>query len=319
MGERIRKVYISIAIVFLVVFSGSSSIFAAGDLSNEDIIEYSSTCLDCHEEHEASLTNSAHALTNDESIESPILIGCISCHDDWAVHVDDPSTENISSVSDSFQLRQAEICGDCHLTLHQSAMVTTDPHSRSGLKCTSCHTVHNNRNVKLVKSDDGNYCVACHPNVTAEFRLRSVHPLESHNIRCVDCHDISGIKDMTLAVGLDWTCQNCHSDQSGPFRFEHPATYSHMVEGGGCSECHMPHGSTNVRLLKQPGNGVCIQCHGVPPGHIINHGGWGAKSACVVCHTDIHGSYNNGKFLDLAMNDRFFADCYQSGCHIFED
>ena len=120
-----------------------------------------------------------------------------------------------------------------------------------------------------------------------------------------------------MATGLNWKCQGCHSDVAGPYLYEHPVTYQHLVEGVGCTECHSPHGSPNDRLLTQPGNGVCLQCHGTPPGHRTRHSGLGTKLACVDCHSDIHGSYDNNKFLDPMLGTKLFPNCYQSGCHIF--
>lgn len=167
----------------------------------------------------------------------------------------------------------------------------------------------------LVADDRENYCLACHTAVGMEFKRRSVHPLESGNVRCTDCHNLAGIEDPMLAVGLNWRCQECHAERSGPFLYEHPVVNNHLIEGGGCVECHQPHGSPNDRLLNQPNNGVCMQCHAVPAGHRTEHSGLGTKLACVECHNQIHGSYDNRLFLDPELGTKLFPDCYQSGCH----
>ncbi len=283
-------------------------------IDRDILIKESESCLDCHDDKAASLSMSTHRLT-DPGNPTPIAVGCIGCHDGWKNHVEDPARENITNPGSLTSFDQAEVCGRCHLNPHQSAMYSGDPHNRSGVGCLSCHKIHDNHNRSLVKDDDANYCASCHTAVLSEFKRRSAHPLESGNIRCTDCHFPGDNQDKLLAAGVDWTCQKCHSDLAGPYIHEHPVIYDHLVEGGGCTECHEPHGSANDRLLKQAGNGVCMQCHGVPPLHLTQHSGLGSKMACVDCHAMIHGSDENSKFLDPDLGVKLFPDCYQSGCH----
>jgi DmsE family decaheme c-type cytochrome len=212
--------------------------------------------------------------------------------------------------------QQGEVCGRCHIGTHQQAMLTTDPHARASLVCTSCHAIHSNKDGKQTKRWNSEACLTCHTNVARQFEMRSAHPLQSGNIKCIDCHDLSGTKDQMLAIGMDWSCQGCHSDKSGPFTYEHPVTSSHLVNGGGCVECHNPHGSNNSKLLNQPESGICLQCHTTPSGHRTQHAGLGTKFACANCHSEIHGSFDNRALLDPNLGTRFFPDCFQSGCHI---
>jgi len=301
-----------LAALIALLFSAA----AAVEYSRAEVMEQSSQCLDCHEGKDASLATSVHRLSNDKDMTSQIAVGCISCHDGWEAHLEDPSEETMSSFTGLLADDQADVCGRCHVTVHQTAMVTTDVHSRAGATCTSCHRVHDNPNHALVTDDRADFCATCHTGVASEFKRRSAHPLESGNITCLNCHDFSGISDPMLAVGNDWTCQKCHTDVAGPYPYEHPVNYTHLVEGGGCTECHEPHGSPNDRLLKQPENGTCLQCHGVPPAHRTMHSGLGTKLACVDCHSEIHGSFDNGKLLDPMLGSKLFPDCFQSGCHI---
>jgi DmsE family decaheme c-type cytochrome len=315
MNIKIRETAILLILAIPVFALLQQSGYSESYYSLSELTETSETCLDCHEGQNNSLAGSPHVLTTDSNLKSALEVGCISCHDGWEKHLDDPSIENIAIIDDSTLLVQSQVCGRCHLSSHQSAMVTTDPHGRSGMGCLSCHSVHNNPNVMLVEDADGNYCKSCHKAVAGEFKLRSAHPLESYNIQCTDCHNIGGIESPQSAIGHDWSCQECHPETSGPFLYEHPVTYTHLVDGGGCVECHQPHGSVNDRLLNQPGKGLCLQCHSVPPGHFANHSGLGAELACIECHSEIHGSYDNSLLLDPDLSMKFAADCYQSGCH----
>jgi DmsE family decaheme c-type cytochrome len=275
----------------------------------------SSTCLDCHEDVAASLMNTPHELRTVPEGSASRGVACIDCHNGWQEHIGNPSRENIEKGSDLLPLAETELCGRCHVTPHQAAMTAGDPHFNSRLSCSSCHTIHGNLNDNLVKEDLDNYCVSCHSATAMEFERRSAHPLESGNIRCVDCHKLGSSTTAEFKVGFDWRCQSCHEDQAGPFIYEHPVVYNHLTEGGSCTECHEPHGSVNDRLMRQSGRTLCLQCHSVPAGHMTNHSGLGSKFACVRCHSEIHGSYSNWLFLDPELGDKLFPDCYQSGCH----
>ncbi|UCC78922.1 MAG: hypothetical protein JSW64_11645 [Candidatus Zixiibacteriota bacterium] len=272
-------------------------------------------CLDCHENIEATLLNSAHEIQTVKESKESMKATCFDCHSGWQKHLDNPTAENIRTGPELSLADQTDICGGCHITPHQVAMASGDPHARADLTCSSCHMVHGNGNEYLVREDLDNYCVSCHSSVAMEFQRRSAHPVESGNIRCVDCHDLSSIENAEFKIGFDWSCQSCHEEIAGPFLYEHPVTYSHLVEGGSCMECHEPHGSVNDRLLKQTSRVLCLQCHDVPPGHITNHSGLGSRYACVQCHSEIHGSFSNNLLLDPDLGDKMFPDCYQSGCH----
>lgn len=272
-------------------------------------------CQECHDEIMLTLMNSPHETHPVSKPEISMTATCFDCHRGWQQHLEDPSAENIQAGPELSQSKQAEICSQCHVTPHQMAMFSDDPRAKSSLTCTSCHMIHGNRNAHLVKEDLDNYCVTCHPATAAEFQQRTSHPLESANVRCVDCHDLSSIGVVEFSVGFNWKCQNCHEEKSGPFPYEHEVVYGHLVEGGTCVECHEPHGSANDRLLKQPGRPLCLQCHGMPPGHQTNHGGLGSRYDCVQCHSEIHGSYSNRLLLDPDLGEKLVPNCFQAGCH----
>jgi len=312
-GKKDYGVWFVAVVALVLTFSAALS--SPPKINRQQLMEESADCLSCHEDYDVSLAGGAHRLSNEGDMKSSMSVGCTACHDGGDTHMEDPSPENISRPEKMMLIDQAEVCSRCHVSPHQQAMVTTDAHFQADVKCMDCHKVHNNPISMLIRDENQTFCLGCHIDISAEFKRRANHPLESENISCSDCHNLSGIENPTFAVGHDWQCQSCHSDYAGPFLHEHPVTYSHLVEGGGCVECHQPHGSPNDRLLNQPGNGVCLQCHGTPPGHRTNHSGLGAKLACVDCHSEVHGSYDNNLFLDPDLGTKLFPDCYQSGCH----
>lgn len=307
---------VSLTLLLLFFLSATVPLAAASPpYSRDETISKSAMCVECHQEAADNLKGSAHQQTILDDKSARVIVGCIGCHSGWEKHLEEPAKDNIVIPTNLSLPKQAEICGSCHLSDHQATMLTTDPHGRAQLACNSCHTVHGNKAKSLVKDDLENFCGTCHTNVVAQFKSRSAHPLVTDNIRCSSCHPADNRKDPVLARGIDWSCQNCHSEYAGPHVFGHPVTETYLFQGGGCTECHNPHGSPNDRLLTQPGNGVCLQCHGIPPAHRTAHSGMAVKIDCVNCHTDIHGSDDNRKFLDPQLNTKFFADCYQSGCH----
>jgi DmsE family decaheme c-type cytochrome len=315
-NESIKSGRILIILIMIIIIINSSYAEQYGKM---EMIEKSKACLECHDDKLESLAGSTHHININGEPGIGMAVGCIGCHKGWEKHLDEPSAETIVKLSNLSLSEQSEVCGNCHVGQHQTRMISTDPHGRAGVSCLSCHKIHDNDNKNLLQGDSENFCLGCHKTIGDEFNRRTRHPLESGNIKCVDCHALGDAEDPSLIVGIDWKCQNCHADISGPYIHEHPVVYSHLVNGGGCIECHEPHGSPNERLLKQSGNGICIQCHGIPPGHRTKHSGWGMKSDCVLCHTDIHGSNNNDKFLDPDLATKFVADCNQSGCHSLDN
>lgn len=315
----VHKAILNLGLIITLILSFSITYSTSAQYGDKELMEISSTCLDCHDEYEATLAGTAHRVIDDTELHSPVSVGCISCHDGWQTHIDDPSEENISDPSNFTLLDQAETCKSCHLTPHQAIMTSSDPHYGADIGCLDCHNIHESADGNVRHGNPPVDCGQCHTSVISEFKSRSAHPYQSGNIECLSCHNFSGVKGAGQTAGLDWSCQECHSEYSGPYLHEHPVAYSHLVEGGGCPECHEPHGSPNERLLKQPGNSLCFQCHGTPPGHRTNHSGLGTKLACVECHSDIHGSFDNSKMLDPFLGIRLFPDCFQSGCHIFDN
>jgi DmsE family decaheme c-type cytochrome len=269
------------------------------DIDNE-------TCLMCHEGHGGSISRTGHTLGGSSGVT------CTSCHTGAEVHVDDPSKDNITNPANALQSDTEKICTTCHQPHPGLGMVGQDPHAGQQISCTGCHSIH-----KPAKAGEMP-CRKCHVAVTHQFQQRSNHPLVEGTVSCVSCHDFLGKEEPMLGHGPSANCYTCHTDQSGPFLFEHEATSSFSAEGSeGCVACHNPHGSANDRLLAQPGANLCKQCHGMLGGHLTAHDGQFGQVACVDCHSDIHGSYDNLFLLDPQLGTKFGRDADGCFCHYY--
>ncbi|MFH1688037.1 MAG: cytochrome c3 family protein [bacterium] len=271
------------------------------------------TCLDCHEDYDQTLSSTVHKLASDLP-GSRITIGCVSCHSGAEVHIEDPDPENIGNPAKQLAAETAGVCTSCHSQHVHLQVAGFDPHLNRTTSCTDCHLIHGGHE-KLLADDEGDFCATCHSSIMAQFSRRSNHPLTDQAVTCLSCHDFTGVNDVSLGHGSNANCYRCHPEQAGPYRHEHQAVSSFATEGEGCTTCHQPHGSPNERLLTQPGNGLCRQCHGIPPLHLSKHGGVGARFACVECHSQVHGSYDSRAFLDPELDVKIGdqpGSCY---CH----
>ena len=140
------------------------------------------------------------------------------------------------------------------------------------------------------------------------------HRVNEGFMNCTDCHNPHGTFAPTWgmadgphmvarAEGNEEPCLKCHADKRGPFAYEHPPV---RVEG--CGVCHMPHGSTNAKLLVRPVVfTLCLRCHNGADSFGTRNNGIPALSnthnmldpryqRCTLCHVRIHGSNSDGYF-----------------------
>jgi len=269
-------------------------------------------CLECHDGYDADLAFTSHQLRSQTS-RTTSQVACVSCHSDAEQHVEDPSVDNIGNPANLDGFEVTKTCSACHIGHVDLDNYGYDAHSVDQLNCAACHQVHGGTQ-SLLLDDSAEFCEACHTGPATGFARRSNHPLRQGALTCLSCHRFAKRQGQSLAYDLNRVCRDCHPEQAGPFLYEHEATNAYAVEGGGCVECHAPHGSNNDRLLRQPGNQLCRQCH-FPARHDIAHGGIWADYPCQSCHTDTHGSFVSNLYLDPDLSFKFGSNCLQSGCH----
>ncbi len=283
------------------------------------------TCAMCHEDVATQFDRSAHgrlAAWEQRAAHER----CESCHGPGSVHAESGDAAAIRGFTDVSAADAAQACLACHRGDAAMAWAGSD-HAMSEVGCTSCHTIHQSRQVLgrltavegLVASHgtapalrgslarpEPELCFDCHKEQRAQFMASSRHPVREGHMTCSSCHDVHGTNLGTVksAERPNELCTSCHASKAGPFVFEHAP-----VEES-CTSCHSPHGTVANNLLKQGEPFLCLQCHEMhfhnarlaPTSPVfLSAGGstnpYGASgfmraygTRCTACHNKIHGS-----------------------------
>lgn len=254
-----------------------------------------SACLECHTDVAAFYDGKAHSTAkNSEGAE-----GCEACHGPGSLHVAGGGDGFILGKSAFAKLDQDQrvaLCTQCHS--EQGAHWDGGPHDGALVGCAGCHSdvAHFSSSVRPLAQfrNPSEFCVQCHSEQVADFRLPFRHRALEGQVTCDDCHDPHRDTDDAGWSGQNEVCLKCHTEMAGPFVFAHDG-----VTDEDCTACHRPHGSSNDKLLIQEGNGLCLSCH-----HEIafsDAGNWSQGSTahrsllanearCYDCHLDVHGS-----------------------------
>jgi len=109
-----------------------------------------------------------------------------------------------------------------------------------------------------LQGDPGAKCADCHGELLAGSVAHA--PAEAGD--CETCHAFAGRDDtrtVSPAMPLEELCVSCHSDQEAEIGL---SSVHGAIRSFGCPGCHDPHSSPNARLLRKPGNALCLECHG---------------------------------------------------------
>lgn len=147
-------------------------------------------------------------------------------------------------------------------------------------------------------------CLKCHDEGTTLLWQGSEHEME--DMSCTDCHHIHAKEKID---GTD-SCITCHVQKRAQIQRS-----SHMPIREGklkCSDCHNPHGSASLKLLRQPSiNENCYSCHAEKRGPLL----WEhdpVRENCSTCH-DSHGS-NQASLLKMRA-PYLCQSCHSSALH----
>jgi DmsE family decaheme c-type cytochrome len=277
----------------------------------------SDACKVCHSDVWFNFYKNPHFKSIASGRETPAKTGCEGCHGPGGNHVaahGGKATIRAFSVMSPDQALNT--CLECHSKDVSRADVRRSAHTEADVVCSNCHSIHKAATPKfLLAKQQTELCYTCHAPIRAQFEMPVKHRVNEGVIQCTDCHNPHGTSApswrtgtsaalVTTALDNEQPCLKCHVDKRGPFVYEHASV---RVEG--CDSCHMPHGSTNAKLLRRPVTfTLCLECHNGAGTFGRQNTGVFTQSAshnmldpkyqkCTLCHVRIHGSNADPMFL----------------------
>jgi len=309
--QRFRRVGIALSILT------ASIALVRGQKTPKSPYAGTFACRGCHTALWNAFSGNAHFASYALKNKPPEQTGCEGCHGPGRAHVLAGGKKAlIRSFPALTAEQQSAACLSCHARDLHMANQQVSSHAEAGVSCTSCHSVHHSKTAQyLLSAEQKELCYGCHSDVRAQFSMPFKHRVNEGTIACSDCHNPHGTFASTSAMGIrpkmvdraldnEEPCMKCHSDKRGPFVFEHAA-----IRVDGCKSCHVPHGSTNAKLLTRPvAFTMCLECHnGAGTFGRENLGVFRLNSThnlldpkyqhCTSCHARIHGSNSDQYFL----------------------
>lgn len=283
----------------------------AGERSVAQALGEERICLSCHDEMEAkpilAIYQTRHGVKADARTPT-----CQSCHGESTAHsardkngkarLKPPPTDipfKLTGAPLDYARAQAQ-SAPC-LKCHESNIAhpwTGSRHETSSLACTSCHTLHTQRDPLLEKRTEAETCYRCHGTQRAQVHLPSAHPVANGRQACSSCHNVHGSEAPRLLrlASVNDTCYECHAGLRGPLLWEHAPVVDN------CLNCHTAHGSALPGMLKARSPWLCQQCHSSTrhpstaysgaqlPGAAATPAPQIALHGCSNCHSRVHGS-----------------------------
>lgn len=268
----------------------------------------SDTCKGCHEDQAKKMEHTLHGKLLGTQLSKGDLQprGCEACHGPGSKHLEDQANPAYSvrfgpKSAQSVEQRNA-VCLQCHQK-GKRLFWQGSQHETRDVTCTTCHSIKSPKSAKaqLTAVDQLTLCKQCHAVSVAQQANWSHMPVREGKIQCATCHNVHGTITEKLIPenSINENCYRCHVEKRGPFLWEHPPARE------SCLNCHRPHGTNNIRLLKIREPRLCQQCHNENrhPSTAFA-GGTNEPTAdrrflgrsCALCHTNIHGSNHPSGF-----------------------
>ncbi len=283
----------------------------------------SETCAACHDAQFNDVSGTKHGMLEKLPAWNGKVVGCESCHGPGKAHVEGSGDKTkIISFKNKNAKEISETCLGCHAGKEEHSNFRRGDHWRNNVGCTECHTAHGGKHelmkvdsltliggasrqnppVAMLRANEQQLCISCHSETRSQFTKPFHHKVLEGTMKCSDCHNPHGgfeQKQTKLSFGIDAACIKCHADKQGPFVFEHAP-----LKLEGCSTCHIPHGTSNPKMLRRPQvRQLCLECHSGITDQLSDGPTGGPHSQtsirsqnCTVCHAAIHGSNTSNVF-----------------------
>ena len=220
------------------------------------------TCIKCHED-----------LISGEHKHKAMKAGCSLCHE--ASGAEHPTAEGKEF---SFTEETPEICYMCHDDYRDNKYL-----HKPVKDCMICHNPHNADKPKLLLYGREELCQLCHTDIAEEAETATFpHKPMSSPEGCLDCHSPHSSNFRRILVAEDRElCLSCHDREYGASdstivnikQVIEAAEFEHSALKGGCSSCHLPHGSEYPSILVDAfpqgkyaegtyeNHALCLLCH----------------------------------------------------------
>lgn len=181
------------------------------------------------------------------SAEKPFKEGCSECHSDllnrWdqmpvkhPPYVQEKCESCHSSEHGEFNSKPSKTCAICHQEGSEKFKAAHFSADISDSECTNCHNTHGSMHKGLLKETlhkpfEKRMCSVCHEK-TADGKIAKKEKIQKV---CLACHSkLVSDKDVVVHEAFE------------------------MME---CIECHSPHTSDQIRLLRRDVTSTCLDCH----------------------------------------------------------
>lgn len=250
-------------------------------------------CAGCHATHAARVELTPHAAPG-------IGESCEGCHGGGAAHVTAMATaateedleigRSLIFSFDQSPSENAERCLGCHAANRETQNFEHSEHQINGVACQDCHSPHL---IDVSDSDSSSLTLLIQRDFTANVPLRR--------------EEDRWLSERLLRQSQPELCFGCHATIESQFSLptHHPVNEG-LVK---CTDCHNPHGSRNLLMLRREGAETCVGCHVEKRGPFVYEHAPVEVEGCTSCHTP-HGSVN--RMLLLRREERFL--CLQ--CHV---
>jgi len=196
-------------------------------------------CRRCHKSELIEFGKTAHASLPEHKDS---VVGCEMCHGagkahadaQEAAHGDDAKTAAANKLIFAFHgtpKANSARCIVCHQSSKQQSQFDHSSHSLNGVACLDCHSIH------LVEASDSPKAQAIQ---SAQAKFFSVPSLPEEN---------RWLNSSLLKKSQPELCYQCHGDVRAAFALP---THHRVPEGAmKCTDCHSPHGTSNLHELQQ--------------------------------------------------------------------